>query len=74
MAAHDILEFGAEFRGLARASQPEERQGWIPPLLACGNHRHGGTDQGLVEGLWKDRDVRQPASTNQPGGVHEQSH
>ena len=30
---------------------------WIPPLLACGNHGHGGIDQGLLEGLWKDRDV-----------------
>ena len=46
-----------EFRGLVRGWQPEERQVWIPPLLACGNHGHGGTDQGLLEGLWKDRDV-----------------
>ena len=53
-AAHDALEF----RGLVRGWQPEERQVWIPPLLACGNHRQGGTDQGLLEKLWEDRDVR----------------
>jgi hypothetical protein len=33
--AHDVLEF----RGLVRGWQPEERQEWIPPLLAGGNHR-----------------------------------
>jgi hypothetical protein len=52
--AHDVLEF----RGLVRGWQPEERQEWIPPLLACGNHRQDGTDQGLLERLWKDREVR----------------
>ncbi len=43
--------------GLVRGWQPEERQEWIPPLLACGNHRQDGTDQGLLERLWKDREV-----------------
>ncbi len=51
---HDVLEF----RGLVRGCQPEERQEWIPPLLACGNQRQDGTDQGLLERLWKDREVR----------------
>jgi hypothetical protein len=50
---HDVLEF----RGLVRGWQPEERQEWIPPLLTCGNHRQDGTDQGLLERLWKDREV-----------------
>ncbi len=43
-----------------RGWQPEERQEWIPPLLEYGNHRQDGTDQGLLERLWKDREVCPP--------------
>ena len=47
-----------EFIGPVRVCQSEERQAWIPSLLASGNHGQGGTDQDILEGLWKERDVR----------------